>query len=43
MKLLVVVDNFDIYGTLCSPAEADAVLVIDADGVLPFATAAQRL
>jgi hypothetical protein len=38
----VVIDNFDFMGTVRFPAEADAPLVIDADGVLAFPLALER-
>jgi hypothetical protein len=39
--LVVIVDNFDIDCAGNRPAEADAVLVIDSDGMLPGACAVQ--
>jgi len=39
----VVVDDFDVLGVAALPAEADAVLVVDADAVLPLAVARQFL
>jgi len=39
----MVVDNLDIYGSSLGPDEADPVLVVDADAVLPGACAFQRL
>ena len=38
----VVIDDFDFMGSVRFPAEADAPLVIDADGVLTFPVALQR-
>ena len=38
----VVIDDFDFVGSVCFPAEADAPLVIDADGVLAFPVALER-
>ncbi len=40
---IVVVCDFDFVGITILPAKADSVLVIDADAVLAFAVAAQRL
>src|SRR5665648_862578 len=41
--LLVIVHDLDVFGTGCRPAEADAVLVVDADAVLAGAGALERL
>jgi hypothetical protein len=38
----VVIDDLDFMGAVCFPAEADAPLVIDADGVLAFPVALER-
>ena len=40
---LVVVCDFDVEGLSADPAEAEAVLVVDADAVLPLAVALQCL
>jgi hypothetical protein len=40
---LVVIDDLDLLGVLAGPTEADAPLVIDADGVLATAIALQGL
>jgi hypothetical protein len=38
----MVIDDFDFMGSVRFPAEADAPLVIDADGVLAFPVALER-
>ena len=38
----MVVDDLDIFGSGLGPSKADSILVIDADTVLPNATAFQR-
>jgi hypothetical protein len=38
----VVIDDFDFMGAVRFPAEADAPLVIDTDGVLALPTALKR-
>ena len=40
---LVVVRDFDLVGIATLPSEADAVLIVDADAVLPAAVATQAL
>lgn len=35
----MIIDNFDLMRPVCLPAEADAPLIVDADGVLAFAVA----
>jgi hypothetical protein len=39
----VVIHDFNLMCAILSPNKADAPLVIDADAVLPFAVALQRL
>ena len=41
--LRVVVDDLDVEGICGAPDEADAPLIVDADGVLPRTIALQRL
>jgi hypothetical protein len=38
----VVIGNFNIEGVSIGPAEADPVLIVDPDAVLPFAVAFQN-
>ena len=38
----MVVGNLDIESILLFPAEADAVLIVDPDAVLPFAISFER-
>ncbi len=42
MLVSVVIDDFDFMGSIRFPAETDAPLVIDADGVLAFPVALER-
>jgi len=39
---LVIVYDFDVLDTAFGPNETDAVFVIDADGMLPFAVTLER-
>jgi len=41
--LLVIIDNFDVFGISANPAKAYAPLVINADAVLPLAVAGELL
>jgi hypothetical protein len=35
--------DFDVFGIAVPPCEADAILIVDPDAVLPLSVAAQRL
>jgi hypothetical protein len=43
VALLMIVDDFDIFGSLIGPNEADTPLIIDADGMLPAPVTGKRL